>query len=128
VILLDTCALLWLESDRKAFSARAMEHLRSNYDALAISPISFHEVGIKQSKKRLSLPMPLAKWSAAMIEKYGLSVLPVTTDVAVTAAILPRIHNDPFDHLIIATARVNKLGIVTADTRFTDYPKVKVIW
>jgi PIN domain nuclease of toxin-antitoxin system len=85
-------------------------------------------VGIKQSKKRLRLPMSLSKWAEAMIAKYGLTVLPVTTDVAVTAATLPMIHTDPFDRLIIATAQVNKTDIITRDAKFAEYPNLRVIW
>ena len=95
---------------------------------LAISPISFHEVGIKQAKKGLRLPLSLDKWSDAIIEKYGLTVLSVTRDIAVLAATLPRIHTDPFDRLIIATAKVNRMGVVTADKTFTAYPDLNVVW
>jgi PIN domain nuclease of toxin-antitoxin system len=128
MILLDTCALLWLAADRAAFSSKAMAHLNNHFGALAISPISFHEVGIKPSQKRLRLSMSLSNWSASMVAKYALTVLPVTTDIAVTAATLPPIHSDPFDRIIIATAQVNKMVIITADEKFFEYPNVKVIW
>jgi PIN domain nuclease of toxin-antitoxin system len=126
--LLDTCALLWLASDRAAFSSKAMAHLNNHFDALAISPISFHEVGIKQLKKRLRLSMSLSKWTESMIAAYALTVLPVTTNIAVAAATLPAVHSDPFDRIIIATAQVNKIPVITADDKFRQYPNLKVIW
>ena len=128
MILLDTCALLWLDTDRASFTKRAMDCLNAHFDAMAVSPVSFHEVGIKSEKKRIQLPMSLSKWSEALCAKYELTVLPVTRDTAVTAATLPPVHSDPFDRIIIATARLNKLSVVTADAKFTEYPGLKVIW
>ena len=60
--------------------------------------------------------------------KYTLTILPITKTVAVRAAGLPEIHRDPFDRLIIATAELNRLKVVTADNVFNEYKSIKVIW
>ena len=128
MILLDTCALIWLNDDRTNFSRRTMEILERNADALAVSPISFMEIGIKSRRKGFHLPYPLEAWSDKICELYSLTVIPISKGITVEAALLPEIHKDPFDRLIIATAVINKMDIVTADQNFQEYKKINVIW
>lgn len=128
MILLDTCALLWLDCNRPAFSPETLMILDRYADALAISPISFTEIGIKARKGRLTLPLPLAEWTERVCARYSLTVHAVTNAVAVRAVELPDIHNDPFDRLIIATAELHHMRVVTADRVFLNYKSIKVIW
>ena len=128
MILLDTCALIWLNDDRTNFSRRTMEILERNADALAVSTISFMEIGIKERRKGFHLPFPLEIWSDKICELYFLTVIPVSKKIATEAAILPEIHKDPFDRIIIATAAINRMNIVTADKVFQKYENINVIW
>jgi PIN domain nuclease of toxin-antitoxin system len=128
MILLDTCALIWLNDDRTKFSRYIMEKLERNADALAVSPISFMEIGIKERRKGFHLPCPLETWSDKICELYSLTVIPVSKKIAIEAAVLPEIHKDPFDRIIIATAVINKMDIITADKVFQEYRNVNVIW
>jgi PIN domain nuclease of toxin-antitoxin system len=57
-----------------------------------------------------------------------LTVIPISKGITVEAALLPEIHKDPFDRLIIATAVINKMDIVTADQIFQEYKRINVIW
>ena len=50
--------------------------------------------------------------------------LPVT---AAGVIALPAHHGDPFDRLLIAQSRIEKLPIVTADRRLKEYG-VEVLW
>ncbi len=86
------------------------------------------EIGIKAGKGRIVLPMSLEKWTDKICDKYSLTVLPITRNIAVKASTLPEIHRDPFDRIIIATAALNRLKIVTADKVFAEYGEIKVIW
>lgn len=128
MILLDTCALIWLNDDRRIFPRRALDMIERNSDALAVSPISFMEIGIKAQRKSFNIPCSLESWSDNICELYSLTVIPISKKITVEAAILPEIHKDPFDRLIIATAIINKLDIVTADKVFRKYNGIKVIW
>ena len=128
MILLDTCALIWLNDDRTIFSRRTMEILERNADALAVSPISFMEIGIQERRKGFHLPCPLEIWSDKICELYSLTVIPISKKITVEAALLPEIHKDPFDRIIIATAIINKMDIVTADKVFQKYKSISVVW
>lgn len=128
MILLDTCALIWLNDDRTKFSRRTLEILERNADALTVSPVSFLEIGIKAKRKGFHIPGSLSEWSDRICEEYSLTVIPVSKRIAVEAATLPEIHSDPFDRIIIASAVIGKMDIITADKVFIKYKNVKVIW
>jgi PIN domain nuclease of toxin-antitoxin system len=128
VILLDTCALLWLNGDRRQFTPVALRELNRQAGALAISAISLFEIGIKAKRGKLRLPLPPRQWFHDMTEQYHLLELPITADIAAKAADLPEIHVDAFDRLIIATAMHHHASIVTADRTIPSYPGVRVVW
>jgi PIN domain nuclease of toxin-antitoxin system len=53
---------------------------------------------------------------------------PITASIALRAAELPRIHNDPADRFIIATALECAIPVVTPDDKIRQYPGIQVIW
>lgn len=55
------------------------------------------------------------------LERDGSVLLSVTVGHAVAVASLPDHHDDPFDRLLIAQARVEGLTILTSDAAFDDY-------
>ena len=128
MILLDTCALIWLNDDRSKFSKKVLSLITENIDSLFVSSLSFMEIGIKSQKDKLHIPGSLEEWSSNIVETYSLNIIPVSKDIAVKAPMLPDIHKDPFDRIIIATAVVNKMRIITADKMFANYTQIKVVW
>ncbi len=128
MILLDTCALLWLNTDRSAFTAKALNAMKRNSDGMAFSPVSVMEVAIKVGKGKLELPLPTAEWFERLVETYSLIQIPLSFQIACEVTNLPALHSDPFDRMILATARLNHLSVVTSDSAFCDYPGITVIW
>ena len=57
----------------------------------------------------------------------GLRPLPVTIEHAVAAGMLPPIHADPWDRLLVAQARLEAIPMLTADRLIQRY-EVKTIW
>ena len=128
MILLDTCALIWLNEDRSKFSKKVISLITDNINSLFVSSISFMEIGIKSQKNKLHIPNSLEEWSNSIIKTYSFNVIPVSKDIAIKAPMLPDIHKDPFDRIIIATAIVNKMKIITADKVFKNYRQIKIVW
>ena len=130
MLLLDTCALLWLVQDPEQLSARAREAIRKNAQSLAISPISFWEIAIKQAQGHLQFlrGTDLEEWHFEVVASYRLKELPLDAATLIASARLPPIHKDPCDRMIIASALRAKVAIVTADLIIPSYPKVKVCW
>ena len=119
-MLLDTCALLWLAQGGGQLSANALREL-AKAPFVYISAISGFEVGIKYKKGKLGLPALPAEWFAAIVDHHGLQVLPLDLDICIQSIQLPPIHQDPCDRMIIATAKIHRLRVVTADPVFKSY-------
>ena len=119
-MILDTCALLWLASDDKKLSRSALKEI-NEAAAVYVSAITGFEIAIKAAKGKLTLPAPAQVWFEKVVAHHGLAVLPLELNVCIAAAQLPPIHDDPCDRLIIATAKLMDLAVVTADERFEEY-------
>jgi PIN domain nuclease of toxin-antitoxin system len=130
MILLDTCALLWLAIEPKRLSADARAAIRRHADALAVSPISAWEIATKAQSGKLRFPkvLPPLAWYRKAVERYALRECPLDAATLCRAVALPPLHHDPCDRMIIATAIVHDLPVVTADGNFARYPSLTVIW
>jgi PIN domain nuclease of toxin-antitoxin system len=69
-----------------------------------------------------------AEWWREAITRHGLIEIPLSAQIAIDSVALARIHNDPADRMIIATARQQNLTILTPDREFAKYPNVSVLW
>ena len=116
MILLDTHVLLWQErGDRRLGlqARRTLERALQIGDA-AVSAISFWEVGMLIQKGRLDFLLDLDAWCQDLLDQ-GLVEIPVDGRTAARAGLLPNMHGDPADRLIVATALVGGHQLVTAD-------------
>ena len=58
----------------------------------------------------------------------GVQLLPLTLDIVIESTRLPgEFHRDPADQLIVATARLHGLPLMTADRRIHRWGKVPVL-
>ena len=85
-------------------------------------------VGIKHLKGRLRLPRDPEAWFDAAIVFHGLKEVPVSGRIAALSTQLPPLHKDPADRMIIATAQVQGMTILTPDPLIRDYPDVLTAW
>jgi PIN domain nuclease of toxin-antitoxin system len=120
VILLDTCALLWLAHDQTKLSPEALRKIDKS-PVLFVSAISGFEVGLKYRASKLSLPVPPREWFEGVLRHHDISILDLDMEICLKASGLPPIHRDPCDRFIIATALVKGIPVMTADTRFKQY-------
>jgi PIN domain nuclease of toxin-antitoxin system len=122
-LLVDTHALLWWLTDDPALSRTAREALADPATEPLVSAASVWEIAIKRSLGKLTAPDDLPH----RIAGEGFASLPVSAEHAWHVCILEPRHRDPFDRLLIAQARVERLPVVTADARFGAYG-VDVRW
>jgi len=120
VIILDTCALLWLAGDPSALSEQTLARLDEE-PIVAVSAISAFEIALKWFARKLELPVPPREWWDGVVAHHHLEILPVDAAVAIRATELPPIHRDPADRFIIATAKLCGAPVVTSDERFGEY-------
>lgn len=128
MILLDTCALLWLAADQSKLSERAKKTIQENAERLFISSISAFEIAVKAQRGKLELPMPPEIWFEKALKHHGIQEIEINSDIAFCAVALAPLHNDPCDRFIIATALQNSMKIITSDFLIVQYKEVKVIW
>ena len=128
MLLLDTCALLWLASDQSKLSQTAKDEIQSHSDSLFVSAISAIEISVKQKRGKLELPLPSEEWYDAVLEFHGIRELAISGQIASTSVQLPDHHSDPCDRMIIATASLNNMQILTCDQLISQYKEAKVSW
>ena len=89
-------------------------------DDAAVSTISFWEVGMQVQKGRLDFRLDLDAWRRTLLQE-DLVEIPVDGETAARAGLLPNMHGDPADRLIVATALAGH-QLVTADRRILEWP------
>jgi PIN domain nuclease of toxin-antitoxin system len=125
--LLDTCTLLWLIDDQESLSAEASEAISGSTE-LFLSSISGFEIAVKHHLGKLRLSHSPQQWVRRAMDSAGITEIPVNTEIAILSTELPPLHRDPCDRMIIATAQVHRLKILTPDRLIRAYPGIEVRW
>lgn len=126
-LLLDTHIWLWhLEDDTSQMSKRVTSLLdRSGKgDGLLVSDISWWEIAVKTAKGRLTLSIDSAVWLARAAQAPGIRFLPLTREILLLSTRLTgTAHNDPADRMLMATAQLGNIPLVTADRLIVEYAR-----
>lgn len=124
-ILLDTHCWIWIQFgqvEKFARTARATVEKAARGDALRVSVISVWEIGMLEAKGRLELKMNCSDWIRQALATPGLSLVPLSPEIAIESSRLPgQFHGDPADRILVATARLHRLGLMTKDERLLEY-------
>ena len=127
--LLDTCAILFVAGGTDDLS----EETRGRIAAAAVgevfvSAISVAEIACLQERGRIRLTTHWRSWWNELLGRTGWACLPVTGEILAEAYSLPQpVHRDPADLTLIATARMERLTLVTTDRKILDYPHVATL-
>jgi PIN domain nuclease of toxin-antitoxin system len=125
--LLDTHAALfaWIEPDR--LSEKARDIIRNPTNQLFFSQASTIEITLKHKIGKLELPELPGSYVTSRVQRFAFTYIPIEDADIFGMTALSSAHKDPFDWLLIASARRLKLPLISRDTQFENYP-VKVIW
>ncbi len=126
-LLLDTHTLLWADAEPSRLSNQARSLLLDAENEFLLSCASLWEMQIKVMLGKLTVRKPLAELVNEWETENGLTVLPITQRDIYEVSVLPSIHNDPFDRLIVAVARCENATILSDDPEIKKYP-VPTIW
>jgi PIN domain nuclease of toxin-antitoxin system len=127
-VLLDTHVLHWWASEPDRLSAPATRAIESA-EELAVSAITWYELGWLARHDRISVAIPLRSWLLELA--VGLRTVPITPPIAATAVELPdSFPGDPADRMIYATAVERGWELVTKDRRLHNHrhPRPVAIW
>jgi PIN domain nuclease of toxin-antitoxin system len=117
-LLLDSHTFLWWLAEDPKLKAGARQAVADPSSIVHVSAATVWELSIKAALGKLDLD---GADLVEEIEENGFVELPMTARHSLAAATLPRHHDDPFDRMLIAQARIEGLTIVTRDPAFRDY-------
>ena len=124
-ILLDTHALIWWVEDSPLLSEAARAAIAEG-DVL-VSAASAWEIATKFRLGKLPSAGRMAQSFAAEVAAEGFVPLAVTLDHAALAGDLDIPHKDPFDRLLIAQARIERVPLVSNERLFDGFG-VERVW
>ncbi len=116
-ILVDTHIYLWMLSYPEKLSRKRRYELESPANEVFLSAMSIAELMIKHLIGKIEIEFnPLE-----MAQRIGLEILNFSGAEALVLGELPFHHRDPFDRMLIAQALVNKLALMSDDSKFLPY-------
>ena len=129
MVVLDTHAWIWwVTQNRKLLPATLHEYLSRERVPHNISAISVYEVSVLAGRGRVNVGMPIHEWIDEATDGSNIRVIPVDKQIAEYAGILPDIHGDPMDRIIIATSLLQEATLVTKDHWIHQYPDLNTLW
>ena len=119
-LLLDTCALVWLGMGEGGLSVAARRRIESA-PTLFYSSISAWELARLAKEEKIEIHVDVEDFLSDLVVRYDLVSIPVSDEISIASAKLPDFHKDPADRIIVATAILRNLIVVTGDGKFSQY-------
>lgn len=124
MIVLDTHIWIWWVSQSAELLKEERKQLINAASVVGVSAISCFEVAWLESHRRIVLSCCMSEWFDKALGGSGITLLPITPEIAVKAANLPEHHSDPQDRIIIATALLNNANLMSDDRKFCAYNEI----
>jgi PIN domain nuclease of toxin-antitoxin system len=125
-ILVDTHALIWWLAGDEQLSADAREAIADESNDVFVSAASAWEVTTKHRLGKLPGAGPLAVDFAREVRAQGFAPLPLTLEHGQVAGALSGDHRDPFDRMLVAQAREEKMALVSNESVFDEYGVARI--
>ena len=120
-VLLDTHVFVWALVDTARVPDAAWPVLQDPTQPLLLSIASAWELAIKSAMGRIDLPGGVQRFVAEGCRQTDVQLLGI--DLAHTAEVarMPPHHRDPFDRMLVAQARVERLRLLSYDAALAAY-------
>jgi PIN domain nuclease of toxin-antitoxin system len=125
-LLLDTHALLWWLAGDTQLSKAAREAIADETNEVLVSAASAWEVTTKHRLGKLPGAGPLAVDFAREVRLQGFQPLSITLEHGQVAGALVGAHRDPFDRMLVAQAREEKLALISNENLFDEFGVARV--
>jgi PIN domain nuclease of toxin-antitoxin system len=119
-LLLDTHVLLWFLATPSLLREDVCDVISDPSNEVYFSAATIWEIAIKAGLGRADFgigPNEIAQEA----RDCGFTSLPVDIQAAAHVALLPPIHRDPFDRLLVAQAILAPMMLYTADAKLRSY-------
>lgn len=129
MIVLDTHIWIWWVDDNQQRLTPKQRELIQQYQpqGLGVSIISCWEIAKAVENQRLTLSCGVDEWLNTALRYPGVLLLDLTVPIVIESTKLVGFHRDPGDQMIVATAKVNKCPVLTADQKILAYPEVQTL-
>ena len=124
--LLDTHTLIWCFTDNDLLSEKALNLIVNPKNKKYVSIASLFEIAIKLKINRLNLGISYDDLFA-LIKNRKFTLLPIKQTHLNMYLSQQTYHKDPFDRLLIATAKAEDLQFISSDKDIKKYD-VKIVW
>jgi PIN domain nuclease of toxin-antitoxin system len=125
--LVDTHALLWWLFDDRRLSGRARQVLEDGANEILVSSASGWEIMTKHRLGKLPQAGDAVRDLRRAVQRAGFEPLSISLDHAIEAGRLPSPHRDPFDRMLAAQSRLEKIPLITDDKIFATL-SVSTLW
>lgn len=119
-LLLDTQIVLWALTGSARLGAAARGLIVDPANDIYISTASIWEIAIKHALGRGDMPVSGAR-VVELCAEAGYRELPVTWRHAAVIEILPPLHADPFDRILVAQATAEPMRLLSRDATVAGY-------
>ncbi len=120
-LLLDTHVFLWAAAEPALLSSVAREAIEDRNNDVFVSSAVAWEIALKHRLGKLTLPHDPELFVPAGLAALGFRELAITGAHGLATSALPGIHADPFDRIMLAQAKVEKLTLVSRDANIWRY-------
>ena len=126
--LLDTHVWIWSQENPERLGTKTRRELVDLDAERFVSPISTLEIARLVYIGLLRLKHAFAEWKNLSLANLDAETIGLTHEIAWDAYNLPgKFHNDPADRVLVATARIERLTLMTADDLILKYPHIKAL-
>ncbi|MEF0942295.1 type II toxin-antitoxin system VapC family toxin [Rhizobium sp. BR 362] len=125
--LLDTHALLWWLTADPRLSSVAKNAIEDPDASRYISSVTPFEIATKVRIGKLDFAREIADNFDSYVAAGAFKSLDVNTGHALLAGKMPGNHKDPFDRLLAAQCKAEKLSLITADPAFAEFG-LDLVW
>lgn len=125
-LLLDTHALVWWLAGDAQLSPAAREAIGDEANEVFVSAASAWEVSTKHRLGKLPEAGPLAVDFVREVRAEGFAPLAISLEHGQVAGSLVGAHRDPFDRMLMAQAREEKMGLVSNEVVFDKFGVTRI--
>lgn len=122
-LLLDTCAMIFIANGTPIAPEVETDISEAAFDGrLHVSPMSAWEIGVAVAKNRLKIPLPPLEFFNRFLNRLDARLSAVSAEILINSSSLPgEFHKDPMDRILIASARLLDMVLVTRDEPILEY-------
>jgi PIN domain nuclease of toxin-antitoxin system len=119
--LLGTCDFLWFISDDPALPASTRQEVQNPANDVFLSVVSLWEIMINHALGKLPLPQPAKVYIPTQRELHNILPLNLEESSVKKLALLPAIHRDPFDRMLVCQTQDYDFRLASSDPIMRQY-------